>query len=239
MGPHNLAHGRPTCPWLTLHHPQGLRGIASALVVLTHLVRAWNSDLFYPATSENAPPRLLQLPYFRVLVQGRLGYIIFAFVTGYVCALKPIRQCKQGRQEEALVSISKSALRRVPRLVLPAAVATCISFVVCEMGLYAVAKHQDSWWLDVSTPGRVPYLGAALLSLVRSLVETWTNSTNAYDGHQWTMLPLLRGSLWVYVFMVATVYVRPRHRMMASLGLWMYFFMAADCEYKSLCPCIY
>lgn len=216
---------------LTCHRRQGLRGIASFLVVVTHLARAWDSDLFSAASSEGASPRLLQLPYIRVLIQGRIGYIVFAFVTGYVCALKPIRQCKQGHQEAALVSISRSALRRVPRLVLPAAAATGLSFLACEMGLYAVAKHQDSWWLDVTTPARVPRLLPALGGLARGVVTTWTSSVNPYDGHQWTLLPLLRGSIWVYAFMVATAYVRPRWRMMASLGLWAYFYLSGDGEF--------
>lgn len=216
---------------LTCHRRQGLRGIASFLVVVTHLARAWDSDLFSAASSEGASPRVLQLPYIRVLIQGRIGYIVFAFVTGYVCALKPIRQCKQGHQEAALVSISRSALRRVPRLVLPAAAATGLSFLACEMGLYAVAKHQDSWWLDVTTPARVPRLLPALGGLARGVVTTWTSSVNPYDGHQWTLLPLLRGSIWVYAFMVATAYVRPRWRMMASLGLWAYFYLSGDGEF--------
>lgn len=211
-------------------HFQGLRGIASALVVLTHLARAWNDDLFWPASQENASPRFFQLPYLRILIQGRIGVTIFAFVTGYVCALKPIKLCKQGNQEAAFVSISKSALRRFPRLFLPAAAATCLSFVICEFGLYAMAKHQDSWWLDVGTPARAPYLGQALVKLVHNLITTWTSSMNTYDPNQWTLLPLLRGSMWVYVFMVATAYVKPRFRMLASLGLWVYFYIAADCE---------
>lgn len=206
----------------------GLRGIASALVVLTHLARAWDGELFSSTSSEDAPPRLLQLPYLRILIQGRIGVTIFAFVTGYVCALKPIKLCRQGNQEAALASISKSALRRVPRLVLPAAAATAASWALAEMGLYAVAKHQDSWWIDVQSSRRIAYLGEAVGNLVYNIVTTWTRSVNEYDNNQWTLLPLLRGSIWVYAFMVGTAYVKPRYRMMASFGLWVYFYCASD-----------
>ncbi|KUI71838.1 hypothetical protein VM1G_08093 [Cytospora mali] len=206
----------------------GLRGIASALVVLTHLARAWDGELFGSTSSEDAPPRLLQLPYLRILIQGRIGVTIFAFVTGYVCALKPIKLCRQGNQEAALASISKSALRRIPRLVLPAAAATAVSWVMAEMGLYAVAKHQDSWWIDVQSSRRIAYLGEAFRNLVYNIVTTWTRSTNEYDNNQWTLLPLLKGSIWVYAFMVATAYIKPRFRMLASFGLWVYFYCASD-----------
>ncbi|KAG8162601.1 hypothetical protein KVR01_008366 [Diaporthe batatas] len=206
----------------------GLRGIASALVVMTHLARAWDGELFGATSAEGAPPRLMQLPYLRILIQGRIGVTIFAFVTGYVCALKPIRLCRQGNQEAAFVSISKSALRRIPRLVLPAAAATAVSWLMAEFGLYAVAKHQDSWWIDVQSPNRIAYLGEALANLVYCIVTTWTRSGNDYDNSQWTLLPLLKGSMWVYSFMVATAYVKPRYRIMASFGFWVYFYCASD-----------
>ncbi|KAI3390590.1 hypothetical protein diail_9107 [Diaporthe ilicicola] len=206
----------------------GLRGIASALVVLTHLARAWDGDLFAVTSQEDVPPRLMQLPYLRILIQGRIGVTIFAFVTGYVCALKPIKLCRQGNQEGAFVSISKSALRRVPRLVLPAAAATAVSWLLAEMGLYAVAKHSDSWWIDVQSPPRMAYLGEAVEHLIYCIVTTWTRANNDFDNNQWTLLPLLRGSMWVYSFMVATAYMKPRYRIMASFGLWVYFYCASD-----------
>ncbi len=45
---------------------------ASTMVVLTHVARAWDSDLFLATSGENVPPRLLQLPILRVLIQGRI-----------------------------------------------------------------------------------------------------------------------------------------------------------------------
>lgn len=199
-------------------------------MVLTHLARAWDGELFGATSQEGAPPRFMQLPYLRILIQGRIGVTIFAFVTGYVCALKPIKLCRQGNQEAAFVSISKSALRRIPRLVLPAAAATAASWLMAEMGLYAVAKHQDSWWIDIQSPRRIAYLGEAFGNLVYCIVTTWTRSSNDYDNSQWTLLPLLKGSMWVYSFMVATAYVKPRYRSMASFGLWVYFYCASDCK---------
>ncbi|CAN8105421.1 unnamed protein product [Discula destructiva] len=206
----------------------GLRGIASALVVLTHLCRAWDPQLFSSTSSEDASPRALQLPYLRILIQGRIGVTVFAFVTGYVCALKPIKLYRAGNQEAAFAAISKSALRRIPRLFLPATVATVASFVVCEMGLYTVAKNADSWWVDVNSPAQIPWLGQAVGNLVYNLVTTWTRSINDYDQNQWTLLPLVRGSIWVYAFILATGYVKPCFRMLASLGWSLYFWVCSD-----------
>jgi hypothetical protein len=164
-------------------------------------------------------------------VQGRIGVAIFAFVTGYVCALKPIKLSRQGNQEAAFASMAKSALRRVPRLVIPTALATCIIWVMAQLGLFLVAKRSDSWWSGATAPDQVPHLGDALYSLVHNIIRTWTHGANAYDGNQWTLLPLLKGSLWVYVFILATAYLRPRYRMMASLTMFMYFWAASDCKW--------
>lgn len=156
---------------------------------------------------------------------------IFAFVTGYVCALKPIRLCRQGQHEAALAAVGRSALRRFPRLFLPATAATGLAWLAAQMGLFAVARAQDSWWIAAGAPERSGNVGAAVYHLVFNLVTTWTWGTNRYDANQWTLLPLVKGSMYVYAFMVATAYVKPRYRMLASLGLWVYFFCASDCKF--------
>ena len=121
-------------------------------MVLTHIARAFDGELFMSTSKEDLPPRVLQWPFLRILVQGRIGVTIFAFVTGYVCALKPIRLCLQGNQEAAFTSIGKSALRRVPRLVLPAALATTIIWFLTQFGVFLVAKRCDSWWAGATSP---------------------------------------------------------------------------------------
>ncbi|OAA66607.1 Acyltransferase 3 [Niveomyces insectorum RCEF 264] len=206
----------------------GFRGLASSLVVLTHLSRAFDLLLFDSTDNAEAGPRVVQWPFIRVLFQGRIGVAIFALVTGYVCALKPIRLCRQGQQEAAFRSMGKSALRRVPRLVLPAAVATTIVWFACQLGAFYVAKHCDSWWIRETGPARLAGLVPAVRHLLLSLVGTWTYGGNQYDANQWTLLPLLQGSMMVYIFMLATGYVQPRYRMMAAMALWLYFYLAND-----------
>lgn len=160
---------------------------------------------------------------------------IFALVTGYVCALKPIRQSRAGRPEDALTSIGKSAFRRVPRLVLPSAIITVIMWAMCEMGMFEIAKHGESWWTATSSPTRKPFL-ESIKYLIYETVSTWTRGSNAFDNNQWTMLPLLKGSFLVYCMLVATVYVKPRYRMMISLGLFVYYYICRDGKYSSSIP---
>jgi len=150
-----------------------------------------------------------------------------------VCALKPIRLYRQGNQEAAFTSISKSALRRVPRLVLPTALITCIIWLLAQLGAFIVANRTDSWWIGWTSPTMIPYLGASVKNLMYNIITTWTKATNKYDGNQWTLFPLLKGSMEVYVFLMAMAYVQPRYRMMASLGMWVYFYIGGDCKFFS------
>ncbi|KAH8892348.1 hypothetical protein GQ53DRAFT_746212 [Thozetella sp. PMI_491] len=207
----------------------GIRGFASILVVFTHISRAFFPDLFQPTSAEDAAPKLLQLPFIRILFQGRVGVCIFAFVTGYVCALKPIKLCQQGNQEAAFASMVKSALRRIPRLVLPAAFATVLIWILMTLGAFQVAKRCDSWWVSITSPEPVsPSLVKSMEHLIYNLWTTWATGVNQYDGHQWTMLPLLKGSMWVYMFMIGTSYVKQRYRMMLSLALYLFFYISAE-----------
>lgn len=209
---------------------QGLRGIASLLVVFTHIARAFDEALFRPSTSLEVAPRILQYPFLRVLVQGRIGVSIFALVTGYVCALKPIRQCRAGKQDEAFVGISKSAFRRLPRLVLPASLATALIWLIAQFGLFEVAKHSEGWWINFTAPPITPFIGQAIKTLFHQILTTWTTKSNMYDVNQWTMLPLLKGSMVVYTMLVATAYTRPRYRMMVALGMFVYYYISNEGE---------
>ncbi|CAK7272175.1 hypothetical protein SEPCBS119000_004986 [Sporothrix epigloea] len=206
----------------------GFRGLASSLVVLTHLSRSFDLLLFDSTDNDRAAPRVIQYPFIRVLFQGRIGVSVFAMVTGYVCALKPLRLYRQGQQDVAFKSMAKSALSRTPRLVLPASIATFLVWLACQMGAYNTAAHCDSWWIRETGPQPIHNFWHALQALFETIVSTFTHGWNRYDANQWTMLPLLLGSFWVYMFLMATAYVQPRYRMVLSMCLWLYFIQVND-----------
>ncbi|KAF4637797.1 hypothetical protein G7Y89_g273 [Cudoniella acicularis] len=209
----------------------GLRGFASLLVVFTHIARAFDEDLFKPVPTEGSGPRILQLPLLRVLIQGRIGVSIFSLVTGYVCALKPIRLSRAGTPDAAFTTIAKSAFRRVPRLVLPTTIATAIIWFFCQFGVFEVGNHILGWWVNFTSPNMTPYFGDALQSLFYNILTTWTRSWNEYDMNQWTLLPLLKGSMLVYTMLIATVHAKPKYRMMIELGLFVYYYVSNDSQF--------
>lgn len=165
-----------------------------------------------------------------MFVQGRIGVAIFSLVTGYVCALKPIRHFNNGDQTIAFRGIAKGAFRRVPRLLLPTFIITCVIWVVCELGAFKQAKRANSWWLNAMSPTRKPTMGIAIRSLFQALVSTWTGENNPYDPNQWNLPPLLKGALQVYIMLVATSFCRTRYRMLVSFILYLYFFASNECK---------
>lgn len=149
---------------------------------------------------------------------------IFAFLTGYVCALKPIKLSRAGKYEDALSAIAKSAFRRSPRLILPASIVACIAWTLAQLGGFTVANRSDAEWLRYSSPELDPTLRMEVKRLYWNLIDTWTTGRMDYDDHQWSLLPLLKGSMLVYVVMSATVYCKPRYRMITVTILMAYFY---------------
>lgn len=213
-----------------LIYSQGLRGIASITVVITHLFRAFDPNIFAASPGEHQHPRLLQLPFIRVFIQGRIGVAIFSLVTGYVCALKPIKLARTQKYEDALVSVAKSAFRRVPRLILPTTIITAIIWFMCQFGMFEIARRCDSDWLGYTSPPITPYIGNAVIDLVNQLIRTWVYGQNHYDPNQWTMHPLLKGSMLVYMMIFATLYLQPKYRMMTCMGMYIYYWVGQECE---------
>ena len=197
--------------------------MASFTVVCTHITRAFDDKLFFAADDQGIPPRLLQYPFVRLIFQGNIGVAVFALLTGYVCALKPLRQARQGNQEAALSTIAKGAFRRIPRLVLPASIALIIAWALAQFGAFTAASRSDSEWLRISTGISSLDLFTELHRLWLNLLATWTGERTEYDDHQWTLLPLLNGSLLSFLLVAALIYTKFEYRMavyVAFMGYW-------------------
>lgn len=138
---------------------------------------------------------------------------------------------RDGNPERALTTVAKSAFRRVPRLVLPTIIITVIAWFLCQLGAFQVAKHTDSYYIRESSPVKSANVKVALFDLQRNLINTWITGHDDYDDHQWTMLPLLRGSMLVFIVLFATAYMHNRYRLMAAAGLYVYYYVSADGEW--------
>lgn len=122
-------------------------------------------------------------------------------------------------------ALAKSAFRRPPRLVLPAALATFVSFCLTLAGGYQSANACDSFWVRYDAPAREPTVGREVRRLARALLTTWTDRDNPYDRHQWAMLPLLMGAFQVYLVLLATMGCRFRYRVAVQVLLMTYWWL--------------
>ncbi|OCK88142.1 uncharacterized protein K441DRAFT_690744 [Cenococcum geophilum 1.58] len=200
----------------------GLRGVASFVVVCGHLCTAFVPWLHSPAHSAKEAPYIFQLPFLRLCVGGRSAVALFFLITGYVNSIGPIGKSRAGNTEAAFTGIARSALARSGRLVLPTLIATLFSWFLANTNAYHMTKHVDSTWIRQGWHRQEPTVWAALKSLFRAEVETWTNGWDEYDGTQWTLRLFLEGSMMVYMTMLATILVTPRARKLVFVLLYLY-----------------
>jgi hypothetical protein len=202
-----------------------VRGVASFFVVVTHLCRAWDYTLWFSRDNEHAAPKLLQLPFLRLPWQGRIGVTMFAFLTGYVCAIKPLRQAKSGNMSGALTTLGKSAFRRPPRLIMPATIAMFIAWLLAQMGGFTVSQRCDAAWLRHSSPKDIGGLDTEIYRFFHNFQTVWLNGRMEYDDHQWALLPLLQGAFTIYVTLFATLFMKVRYRIFTVSVLFMWYWL--------------
>jgi hypothetical protein len=97
---------------------------------------------------------------------------IFFLLSGYVCAIKPIRLSNAGMVDESRKVIASSALRRVLRIGLPATFGTMFAWGLAQMGAFTLAPYVEleGLWLAASTPKRVPGFFSSVIALIKACV---------------------------------------------------------------------
>lgn len=193
-----------------------------------HICRSLAPSIVYPAMSDSIPPVLFQLPFLRCLFSGRPSVALFVILSGFVNALKPIQQIRAGLIDDTLSGVAKSAFRRTGRFILPAMIATIISWLVCQIGGYTLAKGVEAAWIRDTSPVPSASIAWAFIDLLENLIKTWTDGGNKYDMVQWALTFLLKGSMMVYLTIVATAYVQSRYRMLIYALMYCYFWKLGD-----------
>lgn len=210
--------------------PKGLRGIAALFVVTSHISRAFAPTLLDPQRGYDARPTLFHLPFLRLPAQGPPWVALFFVLTGYVNAMRPIKQARSGNTTAAFENLASSSLRRTARLVLPTTVATVASWFVCQLGGYRLAKACEADWIRYSSPEPSSGAIAAVTSLLRNIFTTWASGSNQYDPVQWTLTFLLKASMLIYMVLLATVRTTSFYRMLVFLGMYAFSWASGDCK---------
>ena len=186
--------------------------------------------IVFACCADDGSTLLFQRPILRLVAQGQAWVALFFILSGFVNALKPIKLARAGNVESALSNLALSSFRRTFRLMLPAAAATTISWAICQLGAYEIARNSDAFWLYRYTPGPSESWGTAIEDLVNGLRATWTfGITNPYDQAQWALIYLFQGSMMIFTALLITVNLTPFYR---SLTLILFAFWSFDLSYK-------
>ena len=123
-------------------------------VVSSHIVLAYIPKYLYPADGMDATPRLFQLPFFRIIACGPFWISIFFLLSGYVCAIKPLKLSAAGQADEARRVIASSAFRRLTRIGVPVLAGTLFPWALAQTGMYSIAPEVeiDKGWLSYTRP---------------------------------------------------------------------------------------
>ena len=173
----------------------GLRGLASLSVCLLHYTANFAPRLRAPygVSDEKMHSSPLQLPFIRVIHMGRPFVHVFFIISGFVLALKPLRQARAHEYADLHTTLSSSVFRRGLRLYLPCVASTFISF-----------------WFMHNSWGFPPFVqGGFWPELAHCFHELWVFASQPwnwdkwqyppYDGHLWTIPIELTMSLLLFI----------------------------------------
>lgn len=184
----------------------GLRGIAATYVVSSHLVLCYATYLMNPCCGPDSDqPTLMQRPIFRLVAAGHSWVAMFFILLGFVNSLKPLSLARSGQTDAAASKLAASSLSRIFRLLFPTSMATIISWLICQLGIYEMGRNSEAFWLRANTPTPSSNIFAALGDLKDGLLNTWSfEFYNQYDQPQWAIVYLLQGSLMTILALLIT-----------------------------------
>lgn len=180
---------------------EGLRGIAAVMVVVYHFLQAFYAVAIYGFGHPKAPVQhmrfednLYGVP-FAGLFSGTFAVAIFFVLSGFVLSIAFFKTNKPD-------IIKKMALKRYPRLMLPALAAVLLSLLLIKVGYNFKAEAgatTQSWWL--LTMGDVS--GGVLLAIKEAAWNIFVDfDTSKYNPVLWTMSVEFIGSFIVFGFVL-------------------------------------
>ncbi|KAL1957345.1 hypothetical protein VTO42DRAFT_6134 [Malbranchea cinnamomea] len=205
----------------------GLRGIASLIVLTGHLNSGWAYYLHNPALSENGPSLLFQYPILRLVIGGRGAVATFFIITGYVNSLNPIKNYRADNVGPSLIHMSKSTFTRVGRLVLPTMIATTLSWFCSRIGLYNVGMRIDNRWYRDTSTFRESFW-ESLVQLFNNYTIFWYHGHPRYDPYHWTMAYILLASFRVYMVLMFLAFLRRRYMYLVVIFLYWFAWRNED-----------
>ncbi|KAL4894853.1 acyltransferase 3 [Aspergillus ambiguus] len=210
----------------------GLRGIAAAIVAFDHYFMGGVLDVAfrsYWADPKNENSRIIQLFPLRIFFAAHAMVPLFFVISGFALSIGLIRardspDTTTNHRSDFLRRLSSAATRRPFRIYLPVFIIATTSQVLYFCNLYSWSFGDEVVW--GRRPWRAPMLH--LSYLIRYLLDI-TNCIQFHgnpglNGQLWTMPLEFRGSIVIYLTILALAFWRPGFRRGALVGMMTYFF---------------
>jgi len=195
----------------------GLRGIAALLVCCSHLTfythdgieLCYNAEI--PFTNGKINGTLAAFPILRLPFSGaHFAVMLFFVISGYVVPRRLLQHLHNGERSEFLESLQSAMIRRPVRLWVPIILSTFIVFIHWHLfGIKSptfpekenIFLEAYSWVLDILH---------FMFFFKMGWLFTW------YNAHTWTIPVELRGSMFLFTFLMMVHSVRTRNRILLT-----------------------
>lgn len=192
--------------WLT-----GLRGFASFVVFTNHYL---NFHLEAPYRSFFTQPTdtyCFQFPPFRLFFASHAMVPLFMAISGYAISTKPLKVLNDsGASERLLHCLSSAAIRRVLGTYIPMLVLLLVAQIAFFCGLYKM-QFPETFPLKPWTSPEL-HIRSMMRVLKDKLAVNQHGNSEAIHNQLWTMPVQLRGSLVVYLLIMALSTCKPAAR---------------------------
>ncbi|KAL3473452.1 acyltransferase family-domain-containing protein [Aspergillus californicus] len=210
----------------------GLRGWACLLVFNFHFLftYTWKVAVGWGFNNDNF--HLYQLPIIHVVVSGHIMVAIFFVISGYVLSYKPIRLIRSRSWEETFVTLASSTFRRGLRLYVPAIVGIMLVLIAVRVGAYNYSQKIlfEGHTIMGTNEQHPPIMVKSFLkqwwdwyATVARLMDPfdWALYYNNYNPHLWTIPVEFRGSIVLFLTILATSRVKTAVRLsLVSALVW-------------------
>lgn len=133
-----------------------------------------------------------------------------------------IKRIHNGDHEAVLSKLSRNTISRAGRLVVPTNIAICLTWLICQLHGYCISSQVDSLWIRVVSPPPGPTIQGAISGLFRNLIIFWHQGESLYERTYWTIPFFVKGSMMVYLTLLATTFTKPEYTKWVLVFLFCY-----------------
>lgn len=217
----------------------GLRGITSVKVFTFHYTFVFSDFGFQPWGTDDRHRYLLELPIIRYFYSGFTAHVFFG-IAGYLTSLRLFQlldRHDQASQAKVLNNVSGALFRRAFRLYLPTFLVTLITAHYIHFGFYEsnrplLLDHGKLFPGEWNEPKpemfesyykQMSYWAREMFDLGN--IFTHGSVYPYHDQHLWSILAEMKGSLFLYVILIATAQCQKYVRLAAMCIMTYMFFL--------------